>query len=214
MRKADGYSLLSPVYDALAATFFFGAIKKSQLTFLNELPSKGHILILGGGTGWILEEIGRHRPDLEVWYVEKSLVMLRRSRKRALQKNMTVHWVWGLRSDLAEGIKYDAVITSFYLDLFSKKDLLAEIAPIASQMSSDGKWLVADFEENGRGLNRHYQRLMTGAMLLFFKWTTGHPGKSLPHIRQLLSEAGLLEDKVALMHGGFIFSALYQKAIR
>jgi tRNA (cmo5U34)-methyltransferase len=54
VRVARGFDRLAPFYDSLARLIIGKGIKQSQLHFLNHLRDKTKLLVLGGGTGWIL----------------------------------------------------------------------------------------------------------------------------------------------------------------
>jgi tRNA (cmo5U34)-methyltransferase len=55
VRVARGFDRLAPFYDSLARLIIGKGIKQSQLHFLNHLRGQNQgVLVLGGGTGWIL----------------------------------------------------------------------------------------------------------------------------------------------------------------
>ena len=44
-------------YDIVAQVVFLGAIKKSQINNLQSIDTAKSVLVIGGGTGWIINEI-------------------------------------------------------------------------------------------------------------------------------------------------------------
>ena len=78
------YNKIAPVYDLLSRLVFGGAIVNAQRLLLPGLPrGQYRVLIVGGGTGWILDELGKQRPQgITVDYVEVSEKMISISKKR------------------------------------------------------------------------------------------------------------------------------------
>src|SRR6187402_1340927 len=79
--RMNGFDRLAPVYDKLAGLVFGKAIVDAQLVFLDRVRAGDRILILGGGTGWLLEKLLRKQPVCEVWYVESSSRMIELTRQ-------------------------------------------------------------------------------------------------------------------------------------
>ncbi|WP_151088926.1 class I SAM-dependent methyltransferase [Hymenobacter baengnokdamensis] len=75
-------------YDWLAGLVFGGAQRRAQRAALVAgLPpgSAPRLLVLGGGSGWVLGEIWRLRPQAQVLYLEVSAAMLARTGARLRQ---------------------------------------------------------------------------------------------------------------------------------
>ena len=51
--------------------------------FLDRIAADSKVLILGGGSGWLLEELSKINTDVTVVYVEASKVMLTKAKKYA-----------------------------------------------------------------------------------------------------------------------------------
>jgi len=79
----NNYDRIARYYDFLSRIVFFRAQLKAQIDQLHFIPANSSVLIVGGGTGWILEEIAKvHPTGLNITYVEISAKMLELSRKR------------------------------------------------------------------------------------------------------------------------------------
>ncbi|MEZ4686196.1 MAG: hypothetical protein R3B47_09055 [Bacteroidia bacterium] len=63
------FNRLAPVYDFLASLVFGNRIRQAQRWLLDFIPEGSSILILGGGTGWILEELAEkaHIQPCTIW---------------------------------------------------------------------------------------------------------------------------------------------------
>ncbi|MBN8576566.1 MAG: class I SAM-dependent methyltransferase [Cytophagales bacterium] len=79
----NGYNRLAPFYDRLATVFVGKQLQQAQLALLPYLQQKRKLLILGGGTGWILSHIFKINPTLEIDYVDSAAQMIARARQRA-----------------------------------------------------------------------------------------------------------------------------------
>ena len=81
-RLAKGYDQLSWGYDLLARVMIGKSVQKSQRYGLPFLKDSRKVLILGGGTGWILPDLAKINPTLEIDYIEVSPKMIHRAQSR------------------------------------------------------------------------------------------------------------------------------------
>ena len=72
------YNKIAPVYDMLSRLVFGKAIVNAQRRLLPGLPrGEYRLLIVGGGTGWILDELGKQKPQgITIDYVEPRLCLI------------------------------------------------------------------------------------------------------------------------------------------
>ena len=82
-----GYGLIAPFYDHLVKLVFGDKLKELQCSFLKKIQSNDKVLILGGGTGWILEEIDSVCVNTDIVYIDKSPSMIKRAKRRILHHN-------------------------------------------------------------------------------------------------------------------------------
>jgi ubiquinone/menaquinone biosynthesis C-methylase UbiE len=52
------------------------------MEYLDKIPAGSNVLILGGGTGWILSELKKINPTCRVYYIEASAKMLELAKAR------------------------------------------------------------------------------------------------------------------------------------
>ena len=194
----NGFDSIAAVYDLLARMVFGKSIVQAQTAFLDQVESRDKVLILGGGTGWLLKELLIVQPDCEVWYIESSSKMLEMA-KRKCGNHSSVHFILGTHQSIPL-ITFDVVILNFFLDLFSPEalDELIERLKIASKV--DGTWLVADFEDEGKW----WQRILLNVMIVFFRITCGIDINGLPPWRSALASCGLRETAHLSFFRGFI----------
>ncbi|MBS1526144.1 MAG: methyltransferase domain-containing protein, partial [Bacteroidetes bacterium] len=110
---AANYNNSAWFYDRLSRLVYGKALIRSQVYLLPFIPAHSKVLIAGGGTGWILEEITKIHPSgLEITYVEIAANMMKLSRKRNAGDNQVT-----FINDAVENISlehdYDVVITPF-----------------------------------------------------------------------------------------------------
>jgi tRNA (cmo5U34)-methyltransferase len=203
---AGGFDKIAPYYDALARFVFGDSITRCQLEYLNKIPPGAKVLILGGGTGWLLLELMKVNPTCTVWYVESSIKMIEiaKARLRGLSHSK-VAFIHGTEKDLQQyNDIYDAVITNFYFDLFTPGSLIDVLGYIKKSVHPGSMLLVCDFVDRA-----WWQRFLLVVMYGFFRWTCGIEARNLPDWQHKLDEAGFVESSTTWFYRGFIKSALH-----
>ncbi|HEX5169201.1 MAG TPA: methyltransferase domain-containing protein [Cyclobacteriaceae bacterium] len=198
------FNRIADIYDHLTRFFFGKNIVKCQTNFIHLIPNGAHILILGGGTGWIIDEVKGRCPDCKIWYVDQSSRMI--SLARTTKNSSGVIFIEGSISDIPVGLNFDVVITNFFLDLFPEQKLLNLLSSIKVFLKVGGIWLVSDFV-NERGWHTGYLFVM----YCFFKLSTGIEAWKLPPWEELMGSIGLIEVKHRFFYGGFMKSMLYKR---
>jgi tRNA (cmo5U34)-methyltransferase len=198
---ATGFNRLAPFYDALARIVIGRGIRASQLHFLNHLATKNKLLILGGGTGWILPFIYKVNPTLQIDYIDVSLKMIELARGRV--KDSKVRFIAGTEGNIPD-TDYDCVITNFYLDLFDDTKLPSVILCIKNSLQSGACWIVTDFVNE----RKWHKRTLT-IMYKFFRLTAGLQTQNLPLWEQGLRMVGASQHEMKKYTGGFIKSILF-----
>ena len=203
--KLNGFDRIAFIYDFLAKLVFGKSIIDSQKFFLSNISDNSKVLILGGGSGWLLSEFLKQKPNCEVWYIEASEKMISLS-KGKIENIRNVHFIHGTEQDIQLSIKYDVLITNFYLDLFTNHQLLNIITKIRSVMKAEAQWIVTDFVNN----KRWWQSIMLKVMYWFFRITCSIESRQLPEWNRLVEKAGVKEVSSKAFYSGFIKTALYR----
>jgi tRNA (cmo5U34)-methyltransferase len=76
------FNTIAPFYDFLVRLVFQQRLQEAQESLLVQIPEKGRVLILGGGTGWVLTRLLELKPEVSIVYVEVSEKMLALSQQR------------------------------------------------------------------------------------------------------------------------------------
>ena len=197
-----GYDHIAPYYDALKRLVFGRSLENSQLVYLNYIKSSDHVLILGGGTGLVLD----HLDQIQIEYVELSGEMIRLASLRKCASHVNFHQIKfeAFESDQ----KYDVVVANYFLDLFTDDDLPAIINKIKSLMRSEGILLVSDFRPTG---NWHH-KMLEWAMHKFFKLTTGLNRNGFALIFDQLTDAGFETVAASTYHDDFVLSKVLRRS--
>jgi tRNA (cmo5U34)-methyltransferase len=201
--ELNGFNRIALFYDSLARMVYGKSIVESQKHFLNKIHDQSKILILGGGTGWILAEIFKVKSNAEVYYIEASSKMISLAKEEIT--NEQVHFIHGTENDIPPQIKFDLVITNFYLDLFSDDSIKSVLHKVKISLSGNAKWIVTDFVNDKR-----WHNLLLKVMYTFFLLVSGITSKKLPHWKNEMLAIGANEFDSKQFYKGFIETKLYQ----
>ena len=181
VKSHQGFDRLSGCYDFLTKLVFGKAMRKAQIAFIEKIGDGKHWLILGGGTGWILEEIFSLHPNTRITYVEASQKMINKAKKRILKGD--VQYILGTIEQLPTNQSYDGVTTSFFWDMFSTSRALKMKALIDQQLKNKAIWLLTDFKNS----NIWWQRGLLKGMYCFFRATCHIEAFELPDFDQIFN---------------------------
>ncbi|GAA4369569.1 hypothetical protein GCM10023185_43320 [Hymenobacter saemangeumensis] len=199
-------------YDALARVVFGNAQRRAQEAALEHLPPGApHVLVLGGGSGWVLGQVLRRRPAATVLYLEASLAMLTRA-QALLQREFPhqqaqVEFCHGTERALPSEGLFDAVVTFFVLDCLTPPAFATALPRLHAALRPGGCWLLADFSPP----HKWWQHRLLQAMYLFFQVTARLKAKALPPYEQALAELGLHPVYQARFYSGFLLALSLQK---
>ena len=209
--EPTGFNGVAGYYDALAGLVFGQSLLRAQRAALVGLPPGApHVLILGGGTGWILTEVLRRRPAATVLYLEASPRMLDRARRRLHREcpaaSGQVEFRHGTQAALGTAERFDAIVTFFVLDCIGQAEMATALALLRAALLPGAPWLVADF----RPANRGWRWLLLKLMYLFFRLTTGLHAKELPDVSLALTALGLQPVPCGTFFGGAVEALIFR----
>jgi ubiquinone/menaquinone biosynthesis C-methylase UbiE len=203
----SNYDNSAAFYDRLSRMVFGKALVNAQLYLLQQVPPNSSVLIAGGGTGWILEELSNiHYSGLTITYVEISSRMTALAKKRHTGINKVTFINDAVENTPIEQ-QYDVVITPFLLDSLTEESLEKIFAHIHQQLKPKGLWLFADFQLTGK----LWQKALLKSMYFFFKLLCGIETTTLPKIDHQFLKRGYVPMARKLFYGGFIVSVKYKK---
>ncbi|QJW90401.1 class I SAM-dependent methyltransferase [Spirosoma taeanense] len=191
------FDWIAPVYDALTFLIFGRKLHQAQLVHLGQIKAGAHVLIVGGGTGRLLEAVLAHNPAgsgqpplSRILYLESSGKMLARASQRMIRKAQsgTVEFRLGDQTTLRSDERFDVIMTPYVLDLFTESTLKNSlISRLRSALKPGGCWIVTDFVRT----NVWWQQALVWAMIRFFRLTANIETRRLADWQRLLAEARL-----------------------
>ncbi len=211
MSQRPDFNRVARPYDFISRLVFGNALVESQVSLLNHIPENSNILIVGGGTGWILDEISKiHNTGLNIVYVEASANMISLSRKRNVAEN-TVLFIHQNIETYHSRTLFDIVITPFFFDLFTKSDVSKLFLHIHKILKTNGLWLYTDFIPP-EYQTRFWQKMLIKSMYLFFGMLSSVEARTLVNMDKYFEkDYTIIFEK--WFFGKFIRSKVYQKRI-
>jgi ubiquinone/menaquinone biosynthesis C-methylase UbiE len=202
----NAYDDIAPFYDRLARLVFGKSIVESQITHIDEIPANSKVLILGGGTGWLLEEMLKRGSHCQYWYLEASEEMIRRTRKR-VGEIPHVTYIHGRLNSIPEGIAFDVVVANFFFDQFISKDVTKILLGLKSTLTKGGLVLIAEFQDK-----KWWHKGLLFIMYRFFTSIRAVVIRSLPEWKVSFHETGFEIVQEKDFFGHFILSAVYKNS--
>ncbi|MGG7661233.1 class I SAM-dependent methyltransferase [Dyadobacter sp. BHUBP1] len=207
----NNYDRIAANYDRLSRLIFGKSIIRAQQALLPFITSPARVLIVGGGTGWILEEIARLYPSgLAIDYVEISSNMLDLARKRDFKGNQ-VKFIHASIEDYVTQVQYNIVMTPFLFDNFSHERAHVVFGKLDRMLKNAALWLFTDFHID-KSLNRIWQKALLRSMYIFFKSISHVEADQLPDMPQHFANNGYYLTFETFYFGRFIRSAAYRKS--
>ena len=196
MRQPNNFNFVAPFYRWLSLMVYGRKLEAVQHTHLNLIEPGANILVLGGGSGEILN----HLPaDSHITFLDLSEAMLDQAKKKR-----RVHFVHADFLQWESTEHFDCIITPFFLDCFAPDDLQTAIQKIKVLLQPDGRLIVVDFYHDGRRTTGFLLRLMH----LFFRWTANLSSGKLQDIHETVLQEGFFCIEKQEERGS-TFSAVY-----
>jgi tRNA (cmo5U34)-methyltransferase len=200
------FSKLTPIYDLLGSALFFGALRRSQTYFLNDLPKIKKALILGGGTGTFLIDFIRKVDVESIDYIDISPGMIAKAKKKADSAGLSekVNFICGSEKEIPE-TAYDFICTNYFLDCFNDDSLLELMPVLKGKLSKGGNWLFTDFYLDRKP--SFFRRNFVRFLYFFFSVTCGLRVKELPDFDKHFEEK--IKKRERFFCGGILRSVLW-----
>lgn len=203
--KLNNYDKIAKYYDFLSRMVFFKSQVNAQKQQLPMIPANSKVLIVGGGTGWILDEIAKiHYEGLEIMYVEISANMLELAKKRNLANNK-VQFLHLPIEEFVEQQSFDVILTAFLFDNFAKDRVKQVFSKLNYLLKPGGLWLFTDFVQQPQK-SKIWQSLLLKTMYLFFRKLSNVEAKTLFNMDELFEKYGFIKINEYFYYGGFIKS--------
>ncbi len=207
--RQNNYDAIAGWYDVLSGLVFFKAQVKAQKKQLAYIPPAASILIVGGGTGWILEEITKlHDSGLDITYLEISENMLALARKRKYGANK-ITFIHEAVENYRFSKNFDVVHTAFLFDNFKEERAANIFNMLLSHLKPAGFWLYSDFKVEPQGSG--WKKALLQVMYLFFAQIAQVEARKLPGMEAMFQGSGCRIIARNLHYSGFIESIIFKK---
>ncbi len=210
--KLNNYDGIAKYYDVLSRMVFFKSQINAQKDQLHYITANSKLLIVGGGTGWIIDEISKLYPDgLEITYIEVSGNMIQLARKRNLGGH-NIEFIHLPVEEFVSNQSYDLILTAFLFDNFAKDRITQVFSKLSHLLKPGGLWFFTDFINNSQR-SKMWQTLLLKSMYLFFRKLSNIEAKALVNTAEHFKDRGFNILSEHRYYGGFITSIVYQKTI-
>jgi len=191
---SNNFNRIAWAYDSLVKITFGSRLWQAQRAHLEKIAEGDSVLVVGGGSGRILNWIKAEKID----FLELSHSMIRKASKRG--DSQIIHGDFFSISLQT----YDWVIFPFFLDCFADNRIKDALVKAKAILNEDGGLIVTDFE-----IQNKRQKLLTRLMIVFFRLTTALEAKNLSPIRQIIGNTEFQCTSSEQFLNGFIFSEIY-----
>jgi len=206
---ASNYNNSAWFYDGLSRLVYGRALINAQIYLLQFVPANSSVLIVGGGTGWILEELTKIHPSgLSITYVEIAADMMARSMRRNNGLN-SVAFINDAIENVAINEVFDVIITPFLFDNFTEATAEKVFKHIHQLLRAGAIWLNADFQLTGKW----WQSILLKSMFLFFRMFCKIEASQLPDVERLFNARGYRAVERRSFYGDFIISTAYKPSL-
>ena len=197
------YNSIAWIYDLLAKLVFGNKQDRANREFIKRIPGKSRVLIVGGGTGKIINDLDKLNKNLEVDYVEISSKMNVLSKRRG---NKTLKLTFYNKSILDfEKKGYDVIITNFFFDQFPQsvgQEITRHLYP---KLGKDGFMIFSDFIPNDNFLDR----LITALSFAFLRITANLDTTRLPDYTEMFSSTQFKQGETIQISRNIIAALWY-----
>lgn len=205
----NNFDRVAPIYDLASAIIFGNSLRKAQACFLSSVPPDANVLILGGGTGYVLERLLSSNSTCRIWYVEPSQEMIDRAKRRPFADNARTRFIHGTLDNIDTTVVFDVIVMQFFLDLFSNDQVAALLSKLDNYSHSKTAVIAADFVNQ-----KWWHDAMLRVMYRFFGITAQLDVARLPDWNEALDAGGYAEEFSSYFYGTFIKAGLFLKKLR
>jgi len=213
--RAPDFDLIARAYRWLEYLSFGRVLERCRNHFLAQLADCRSALVLGDGDGRFLAALFGVNLQIEADAVDASPVMLGLLRRRAQaaipDAEMRLRTFNSDALAFAPSRSYDLIVTHFFLDCLTQRELEEFCARITPDLVPSGFWLVSDFRVPP-GAMRLPARVLIRSLYLGFRVLTGLRTTVLPDHAAALISVGFTRIAQRCSLGGVLATELWQLA--
>lgn len=206
----NNYDKIANQYDFLSRLVFSKSQVNAQINQLKYISENSSILIVGGGTGWILEETSKFIPSgLKIVYVEISAKMIILSKARNYHDN-TVEFVNLGIEDFETNQSFDVILTPFLFDNFIESSAAQVFSKLNHHLKRNGLWFLVDFSLDAEK-GKWWKWMILKSMYLFFKLINIVEVTGLIDMKPYFLETKYEIIEEQFYYGSFIKASIFKK---
>lgn len=185
---------------------FGNGLEKASHHFIPQLSESEQILIVGGGTGEILEQFTSNQT---VHFVDSSATMIALAKKRKHTCSVQFHHC--RFEDFIIDQTYNDIWFPFFLDQFNDEEIATILDNAQRHLRPTGKMVIVDFIPVNL-LSKWHQKLLLRTVIVFFTITTKHPIRKIFNIVESAKQTNFQLVKQKYFVNGMVIASLWQKA--
>lgn len=173
-------------YDKLAKLVYGTTLLKAQCYFLDHIRPHSTLLIVGGGSGELLEHLAaKNLAGMQIIYIEMSTKMIARAKKRKTH-NLSIHFINQPIENCCFDEPIDMVLTPFLFGSYTQQEFVSLFHCISPHLQPNTYWINTDFQVTGA----LWQKCLLAIMYRFFRLFTSIKTTSLPSIHATFHNSG------------------------
>lgn len=206
----NNYDPVARYYDFLTQLVFGKTEINAQVEMLDRVRPGDKLLIVGGGTGWILEKLaGMGFDGLRIVYVESSQVMMAMAQKRDIG-TLDVSFVQLPVEQFFTDDRFDCILTGFLFDNFSQELAERVVRNLDLLLVDGGYWLFAELHYPQKG-GKRWHGLLLRSMYWAARWICRVEADRLPDVEGVFAGLGYEVIQRRFYYQGFIQGVVYRK---
>lgn len=207
---------IAPFYQSVEYLCFGRSLERRRFAFLGELSESRRAIVCGGGDGRFLARLLHSNTKVMVDFVDLSrrmaeLAECRISGLGARARCRVKFHVEDVREFAAGRGEYDLVVTNFFLDCFSPREVVEVVQKLASWAAPGAIWMVSEFRKAEGPMSRYWTSWIIRCLYGAFRMTTGLRPTRIPDYAAALHESGFEPLRVEHACRGLLTSSLWQK---
>lgn len=213
-----------PNFDRLARAYrwmeylsFGPMLERCRFRFLDDCGASRHALLLGDGDGRFAARLFAINRDLRADAVDGSQAMLDRLRQRVVRATQATTasrlrtMCADLRRSSPPGKDYDLVVSHFFLDCLTDRELESLLERTLPALAPRCLWLVSEFSVPQKGWRGPAARLLIRSLYFAFRRLTHLQVRQVPDYSLLLTRNGFQLRRSSRFLGGILSAELWER---
>lgn len=207
---ARGFDFVAPFYDLIVYLVFGKTFINLQSEVFAELQSQNNCLIIGGGSGQVLELAIEAKLSKHFYYADLSPKMLRKAKSR-IETHPEVPVDFSLEWKAWKSNEFDYIVLPFVLDCYPASQVSAMIQELKECLSPKGKIVLFDFNEE---VEHDYapaiwKHVLISWLYMFFRKTAGVQATTLAPFNLLFGKQGFKPELRNTRMNGWIQGVVF-----